>query len=207
MSRWNRGETYRRQAKATGYRSRAAFKLLEIEKRFGVLRHAHKVIDLCCAPGGWLQVVTQFCGVSDCQIVGVDVAYVKPIEGVELIQISIDAPDLATRMLERLGGLATVVLSDCSPKLTGNKTVDRERQVWQAQTSLGLALKLLDRNGHFVTKVFDSNQARKLEAQTRKLFQSVRTFKPKASFKSSPETYLVAKGFLGPFPTSAECDP
>jgi 23S rRNA (uridine2552-2'-O)-methyltransferase len=139
--------------------------------------------------------------------VGVDVAYVEPIEGVELMQTSIDAPDLVSRMLERLGGPATVVLSDCSPKLTGNKTVDWERQVWQAQTCLGLALKLLDRNGHFVTKVFDSNQARKLEAQTRKLFQSVRTFKPKASFKSSPEMYLVAKGFLAPPPTGAGCDP
>ena len=207
MSRWNRGEVYRRQAKATGYRSRAAFKLLEIEKRFGVLRHARRVIDLCCAPGGWLQVVVQFCGMSDCRIVGVDVVHVKPIEGVELVQTSIDAPDLVSRMLERLGGPATVVLSDCSPKLTGNKTVDRERQVWQAQTSLGLALKLLDRNGHFVAKIFDSDQARRLEAQTRRLFQSVRTFKPKASFKSSPEMYLVAKGFLGPSPTIVECDP
>lgn len=197
MSKWNRGETYRRQAKALGYRSRAAFKLLEIERRFGLLRHARRVVDLCCAPGGWLQVVIELCGDSGCQIVGVDLVHVKPIQGVELMQASIDDPNLVSGVLERLGGQASVVLSDCSPKLTGNKTVDRERQVWQAQTSLRLALQILGQKGHFVTKIFDSNQARKLEAQARELFQSVKIFKPKASFKSSPEMYLVAKGFLG----------
>ncbi len=206
MSRWNHGETYRRQAKASGYRSRAAFKLLEIEKRFAVLRHARRVVDLCCAPGGWLQVVVELCGVSDCRILGVDLAKVKPIEGVELMQTSIDAPDLASQMLKSLGGRATVVLSDCAPKLTGNKTVDRERQVWQARTSLELALRVLDQKGHFVTKVFESNQAGGLRNQMRKLFQSVRVFKPKASFKSSPEVYLIAKGFLGSSPKTAEYD-
>jgi 23S rRNA (uridine2552-2'-O)-methyltransferase len=139
--------------------------------------------------------------------VGVDTTYVRSIEGVDLIQTSIDSPDLVSQILERLGGRATVILSDCSPKLSGNKTLDRERQVWLAQTSLDLALQLLHRNGHFVTKVFDSNQARKLEAHSRKLFQSVKSFKPKASFKSSPELYLVAKGYLGPSPMTSECDP
>ena len=207
MSRWERSETYRRQAKASGYRSRAAFKLLEIEKRFRVLRHARRVVDLCCAPGGWLQVVVEFCAASDCRILGVDLVPVKPIEGVELMQASIDAPDLASRILERLGGLATVVLSDCAPKLTGSKTVDRERQVWQAQTSLNLALRVLDQKGHFVAKMFESNQARTFQKQTRRLFQSVRVFKPEASFKSSPEVYLIATGFLVSSPKTAEYDP
>jgi 23S rRNA (uridine2552-2'-O)-methyltransferase len=207
VTTWKRGETYRRQARASGYRSRAAFKLLEIEKRFHVLQRARKVVDLCCAPGGWLQVAVKSCGAPNCRIVGVDLAQVKPIEGVELIRTSIDAPDLPSRILERLGGRATVVLSDCSPKLTGNKTVDRERQVWQAQTSLDLALQLLDRNGHFIAKVFESNQAQEVEAQARTLFQSVRIFKPKASFRSSPEVYLVAKGFLGAAPKTARYAP
>jgi 23S rRNA (uridine2552-2'-O)-methyltransferase len=207
MSGWNHGETYRRQAKAAGYRSRAAFKLLEIEKRFGILRHARRVVDLCCAPGSWLQVVTHFCDTPDCRIVGVDIAHVIPIEGVDLIQTSIDAPDLVSQILARLGGRATVVLSDCSPKLSGNKTLDRERQVWQAQTSLDIALQLLSTDGHFVTKVFDSDQARKLQRHSKKLFQLVRSFKPKASFKSSPEMYLVAKWFRGAPPKTDVSDP
>jgi len=204
---WDHGETYRKRAKASGYRSRAAFKLIEIEKRFGVLCNARKVVDLCCAPGGWLQVVADLCGKSDCRIVGVDLVPVKPIEGVEIMQASIDAPDLPSRIVERLAGRATVVLSDCSPKLTGNKTVDRERQIWQAQTSLDIGLKVLDRDGRFVAKVFESNQARQLEARVRRLFQSVRIFKPKASFKSSPEMYLIAKGFLGVSSKTAQYDP
>lgn len=204
MTGWKRGEVYRRRARAEGYRSRAAYKLLEIEKRFGVLRGARRVVDLCCAPGSWLQVVAKTC--PHCRIVGVDMAYVAPLKGVEIIRSAIDKPSLASQILETLRGPADVVLSDCSPKLTGTKTLDRERQRWLVQVSLEIATQVLRQDGRFVAKVLQSEWTQDLLSQVRSYFDYVRLFKPKASFKGSPEMYLVARGFHGSTATSPSGD-
>lgn len=197
MGKWDRRETYRREARIKGYRSRAAFKLKEIEKRFLVLKSARRIVDLCCAPGSWLQVIVENCNEPNCRIVGIDKAYVKPVSGVEIIRSAIDAHDLSSKILESLGGPANVVLSDCSPKLTGNKTLDRERQLWLAQLSLSLASETLEKDGHFVTKVFHSAHLRELETHLKSFFRIVKSFKPQSSFKRSPEMYLIAKEFYG----------
>ena len=176
-----------------GYRSRAAFKLIEIEKQFSILRHARRIVDLCAAPGSWLQVVSEFCKGANCRIVGVDLAYIKPIERVEIIRESIEEPKLVSQIFDRLEGRADVVLSDCSPKLTGNKTLDRERQSWLVNRSIEFALQLLKQNGNFVTKVFHSGQFLTIKKKIEQNFESVKSYKPKSSFKKSPEMYIIAQ--------------
>jgi len=205
VTRWRRNESYRRRARAEGYRSRAAYKLLEIERRFGILRGARRVVDLCCAPGSWMQVVTRVC--PNCRIVGVDVAYVVPLEGVEIIRNSIEEPSLISEIIEKLGGLADVVLSDCSPKLTGSKILDVERQGWLVRISLELAVKILQREGRFVAKVLQSKGTQELISLARIYFDYVRLFKPEASFKGSREMYLIARGFRGDPSTPSGGDP
>jgi 23S rRNA (uridine2552-2'-O)-methyltransferase len=197
MSRWRRNEAFRRQARRAGYRSRAAFKLLEIEEKFGLMKRANRVVDLCSAPGSWLQVVKEKCSVADYRIVGVDFTHIRPIEGVVVIRSSIEEPDIVSKIMEYLEHPAHLVLSDCSPKLTGKKTLDRERQLWQAQLSLQIAEQLLEKKGNFVTKVFQTNEFQDFTSQVKRRFNSVKSFKPKSSLKRSPEMYLIAKGFRG----------
>jgi len=197
LARWKKDEIYRKQARKAGYRSRAAFKLLEIDNRFEIFKDAARIVDLCCAPGSWLQVAKERCDVSDAVIIGIDIAYVKPISGVNIIQSSLESPKLVDQALGLLEKPAQVVLSDCAPKLSGNKSLDRERQLWLAKLSFQIAIKLLDKDGCFVTKVFQSNEFRDFVLQTRKSFRLVKTYKPQSSFKRSPEMYLIAKGFRG----------
>lgn len=195
MSKWKKDEVFRRRAKKEGYRSRAAFKLLEIEKRFQIFKTAKRVVDLCSAPGSWLQVAKELCSQPDSIILGVDIVRVRAIPDVQILQGSIDDAKIVSTILERLIQPADVVLSDCSPKLTGNKSLDRERQFWQATRSYHLALQLLAKNGNFVTKLFQSDEAKEFITEVQNEFQFVKSFKPKSSFQRSPEMYLVAKGF------------
>jgi 23S rRNA (uridine2552-2'-O)-methyltransferase len=180
-----------------GYRSRAGFKLLEIDKRFEILKDVHRVVDLCCAPGSWLQVVRERCVTPESVIVGVDSSYVRPIQGVHIIQESIESPNLVLELNNILQKKADVVLSDCAPKLSGNKSLDRERQLWLAKLSLQLAKELLEKKGNFVTKVFQSDAFRDFTIRVKECFRLVKTFKPQSSFKRSPEMYLIAKGYRG----------
>ncbi|MFX1564536.1 MAG: RlmE family RNA methyltransferase [Promethearchaeota archaeon] len=197
MSRWKRDETYRKRAQEMGYRSRAGFKILEMDNRFEILKNAHRVVDLCCAPGSWLQVVRERCDNPESVIVGVDLTYVRPIQGVRIIQESIESPDLIQQLRDTLQKPADVVLSDCAPKLSGSKSLDRERQLWLAKLSFKLATELLERKGNFVTKVFQSDAFRDFTIRVKECFKLVKTYKPKSSFKRSPEMYLIAKGYRG----------
>ncbi len=202
MAKWSKDELFRKQARKVGYRSRAAFKLLEINQRFKILKYAKRIVDLCCAPGSWLQVIKELCETHDSRIVGIDMEYVKPIPGVNIIRSTIEDPELISSVMALLEKPAHLVLSDCSPKLTGNKNLDRERQLEQAKLSFTLACQLLAKNGHFVTKVFQKEELRDFIAEVKQYFKSVKTFKPSSSFKRSPEMYLIAKGFLGEGDTS-----
>ncbi|MFX1577197.1 MAG: RlmE family RNA methyltransferase [Promethearchaeota archaeon] len=203
MERWTKNETYRRKARKTGYRSRAAFKLVEIDERFDVLKQAIRVVDLCSAPGSWLQVVKERCIGSNVVIIGIDMVHIKPIPGVHIIQSSIESPDLVTQILSKLEQPAQVLLSDCSPKLTGTKSLDRARQLWLAKLSYEYATKILEKRGHFITKVFQSIEFDDFITSVGNSFRSVKTYKPQSSFKRSPEMYLIAKGFRGnPLPVN-----
>jgi 23S rRNA (uridine2552-2'-O)-methyltransferase len=197
MGKWKKDEAYRKRARKAGYRSRAAFKLLEIEQKFSIFKHTKRIVDFCSAPGSWLQVIREYCNTPDCSIIGIDTNYVRPLSGVHLIRSSIENPTLKAQIFDLLQKPANLVLSDCSPKLTGNKAVDRERQLWQAKTSLQLAIQLLEKDGHFVTKVFQSSELREFITSVQNYFDFVKTFKPKSSFQRSPEMYLIAKHFQG----------
>jgi len=195
MSKWQKDEAFRKRAKKEGYRSRAAFKLLEIEARFNVFKAVTRVVDLCSAPGSWLQVARELCPAPDNIIIGVDIVHIRTLPGIQIIQGSIEDPGIVSRILETLGEPAHIVLSDCSPKLSGNKTLDRDRQLWQATCSFDLARQLLAKNGNFVTKLFQSEETNAFTSMVKNRFEFVKTFKPKSSFQRSPEMYLVAKGF------------
>jgi 23S rRNA (uridine2552-2'-O)-methyltransferase len=153
-------------------------------------------VDLCCGPGSWLQVVQQICS-QDCQIIGIDSVNIQPLEGVEFIQCTIDDPKLVPLLRKKFGSPINVVLSDCAPKLTGSKTLDRQQQLFLAETSLSVAKQLLEKKGHFVSKLFQSEQFKEYEKRLRQIFDFVKSFKPKSSFKRSPEMYFIAKGFKG----------
>jgi 23S rRNA (uridine2552-2'-O)-methyltransferase len=197
LTRWKKDEVYRKQARKAGYRSRAAYKLIELDDRFKIFKGTMRIVDLCSAPGSWLQVIKERCSAPDAIIIGIDIAPVKPISGVKIIQSSLESPELGDKVLRFLEKPAQVVLGDCSPKLSGNKSLDRARQLWLAKLSFQFATKLLEKGGHFVTKVFQSDDFRGFVSQTRRLFRSVKTYKPESSFKRSPEMYLIAKGFRG----------
>lgn len=196
MAKWSKDEIFRKQARKAGYRSRAAFKLLEIDQRFKILKHARRIVDLCSAPGSWLQVAKELCDQRESRIVGIDIEYVKPLPGVNIIRSTIENPELISSVMTILENPAHLVLSDCSPKLTGNKNLDRKRQLEQAKRSFTLARQLLAKNGHFVTKLFQMDELRDFLSEVKQYFKSVKTYKPASSFKRSPEVYLIAKGFL-----------
>jgi 23S rRNA (uridine2552-2'-O)-methyltransferase len=197
----NRKDHYYRKAKQEGYRSRAAYKLLEIEKRFKIFRKGARVVDLGCAPGGWLQLIAAEVGPKG-RMVGVDLQKTTPLGSgnVELIRGDITSPEVRARIRQALGGDAHVVTSDLSPNLTGIRFQDHMHSCGLVRTGLEVARELLRPGGIYLAKVF---QGEELDAVVRELkdhFKEVRRVVPTASRKASSEIYLLAKGFRGAAP-------
>jgi 23S rRNA (uridine2552-2'-O)-methyltransferase len=193
-----RKDHYYEKAKQEGYRSRAAYKLLEIQKRFKIFRKGDRVVDLGCAPGGWLQLIAAEVGPKG-RMVGVDLQKTRALGSgnVELIQGDITASEVQSRVRQALGGEAHVVTSDLSPNLTGIRFQDHMRSCELVRTGLAVARELLRSGGIFLAKVF---QGEELDAVVRELkdeFGEVRRVVPTASRKASSEIYLLAKGFRG----------
>ncbi len=193
-----RKDHYYKKAKQEGYRSRAAYKLLEIQKRFEIFRKGARVVDLGCAPGGWLQIIEAEVGPNG-RMVGVDLQKTRPLGSgnVELIQGDITAPEVQSQIRQALGGEAHVVTSDLSPKLTGIHFQDHMRSCELVRTGLAVARELLKPGGTFLAKVF---QGEELDAVVRGLedeFGELRRVAPTASRKASSEIYLLAKRFRG----------
>lgn len=193
-----RKDHYYRKAKQEGYRSRAAYKLLEIQRRFKIFRKGARVLDLGCAPGGWLQFIAAEVGATG-RMVGVDLQKTKPLGSgnVELIRGDITEPEVRTLIRKALGGEAHVVTSDLSPNLTGIRFQDHMRSCELVMTGLAVARELLKPGGVFLAKVF---QGEELDAVVRELkagFGEVRRVVPTASRKASSEIYLLARGFRG----------
>ncbi|MGQ4834067.1 MAG: RlmE family RNA methyltransferase [Candidatus Asgardarchaeia archaeon] len=186
-------DRYYRAAKKSGYRSRAAYKLLQIQKRFKILRPGSVVLDLCCSPGSWLQVIRRFVGERGI-VVGVDLVKVPKLNGVLFIQADIYDSDIVKKIVQLSNREKfDVVLSDCSPKLSGVKDLDNFRQIALAERSLEIALSLLKKNGTFVTKVFQGQEFEKYSKKVKDSFLKVFFFKPFASRQKSPEMYIIAK--------------
>jgi 23S rRNA (uridine2552-2'-O)-methyltransferase len=189
-----RRDPFYRAAQRSGLRSRAAFKLEHLDRRFHLLRPGRRVLDLGAAPGGWAIVAAAAVGPSG-SVVAVDQRSVEPIQGVRFLRARVGDPGLAARLA---GEPFDVVLSDLSPRISGAYATDHARSVELAGEAARLASQLLAPGGSFVAKVFDGDLVDGLERQLSERFREVRRTKPPASREGSSELYLVARGFLGP---------
>jgi 23S rRNA (uridine2552-2'-O)-methyltransferase len=182
------------EAKLRGYRSRAAFKLAEIDDKRRLIRRGCRVIDLGAAPGGWVQVALER-GAG--RVVGADLLPVEPIAGAEILQADVTDPGCAARLVERLGGAPDLVLSDMAPNTTGHRQTDHLRIVALIEAAADFAEAALRPGGALVAKAFQGGETAAVIARLKRRFAEVRHVKPKASRAESSEVYLVAEGFRG----------
>ena len=199
--RWaeeRRRDVYWRMAKKMGYRSRAAFKLIQMDEKYRVFDGVKRVVDLGAAPGGWLQVAAEAVG-SDGVVVGVDLKTIEPLDlpNVRTIVGDITDPRVVEEARRLLGGLADLVLSDASPNVSGIWELDHERQMRLAWASLRAAEELLRAGGNAVFKLFEGPEVPRFVRAVRERFEFVKLTRPKATKKASSEIYVVAKGFRG----------
>jgi 23S rRNA (uridine2552-2'-O)-methyltransferase len=184
-------DPYVRAAKQAGWRSRAAFKLIELDDRFHLLRHGLRVLDLGAAPGGWTQVATQ----RGAKVVGIDLLPIDPIPGSTLIVGDFHDEAVLPQLRDALGGPADLVLSDMAPNTSGHAATDHLRIVALAELALDFAGEVLADGGAFVAKVLQGGSERAMMERMRRHFAQVRHAKPPASRKESSELYVVAQGF------------
>jgi 23S rRNA (uridine2552-2'-O)-methyltransferase len=184
-------DPYVAAAKAQGWRSRAAFKLLELDGRCQLLRPGLRVVDLGAAPGGWTQVAVQ----RGASVVALDLLPMEPIQGATVLRGDFTDPDTPARLQAVLGGKADLVLSDMAPNTTGHAATDHLRTVALAEAALDFALEVLAEGGALVCKVFQGGSETDMLAQLKRCFAAVRHVKPPASRKESSELYVVAMGF------------
>lgn len=185
-------DPYVRKAKDEGYRSRAAYKLLEIDETASILRKGQRVIDLGCAPGGWIQIALQK-GASE--VAGIDLLALDPIEGAHIIEGDVNNPDDVDRMMKGLSGPPDLILSDMAANTTGHKQTDHLRTVALVEMAVAFAIEHLAEGGSFCAKVFQGGTTKEVLVQLKQHFRTVKHIKPSASRASSPEIYVVAKGF------------
>lgn len=188
-------DPYVQKAKTDGYRSRAAYKLIELDERFGLLNGARRVVDLGIAPGGWAQVVRA--KVAKAEVVGIDLLPVEAIEGVTILQMDF-MDDEAPRALEdALGGPPDLVLSDMAANTVGHKQTDHLRTMALVEAGAWFAVETLEKGGAFVAKVLAGGTDADLLGLLKQHFRTVKHAKPPASRKGSSEWYVVAQGFKG----------
>jgi 23S rRNA (uridine2552-2'-O)-methyltransferase len=187
-------DPYVAEAKAKGYRSRAAFKLIEIDEKAHLLRRGMRVIDLGCAPGGWLQVLQERGAAA---VVGVDLLPVDPVAGAIIVQADFTEDGVGERLAALLGGPPDLILSDMAPNTTGHRETDHLRITGLIEAGADFAEKALRPGGAFIAKAFQGGETAEVIAMLKRVFADVRTIKPKASRTESSEVFLVATGFKG----------
>lgn len=188
-------DPYVKRAKLENYRSRAAYKLIELDERFGLLKGGQAVIDLGIAPGGWSQVVRR--KVPQARIVGIDLLPTDPIDGVTILQMDFMDEAAPAKLREALGGAADLVLSDMAANTVGHQQTDHLRTMALVEAGLEFAREVLRPGGTYVAKVLAGGADHQLVAELKKSFATVRHAKPPASRKDSSEWYVVAQGFKG----------
>ena len=186
-------DPYVKRAMADNYRSRAAYKLLELDERFGFLKGAKAVVDLGIAPGGWSQVVRR--RVAQGNVVGIDLLPTDPIEGVTILQMDFMDDAAPDRLKEALGSEADLVLSDMAANTVGHQQTDHLRTMALVEAGLQFATEVLKPGGAYVAKVLAGGADNQLVAEMKRHFTSVKHAKPPASRKDSSEWYVVAQGF------------
>ena len=192
-------DPYVAAARREGWRSRAAFKLIELDDRFHLLKRGHRVVDLGAAPGGWTQVAVARTGADKGRgiVVGLDLAEIAPISGAILLRGDLREPASAYMVRAALGGQADLVLSDMAAPATGHAATDHLRIVALAEAAFDFAASVLAPGGGFVVKVFQGGAEGVLLGELKRAFTELRHAKPKASRAESAETYLLARGYRG----------
>ncbi|WP_293875866.1 MULTISPECIES: RlmE family RNA methyltransferase [unclassified Sphingomonas] len=188
-------DPYVKRAKAEGYRSRAAYKLIELDERFSIIRGSRRVVDLGIAPGGWSQVIRR--QAPKATVVGIDLLPVDPIDGVTIFQMDFMDDAAPDRLMEALGGAPDLVLSDMAANTVGHPQTDALRTMALVETALAFAVDVLDKGGSFVAKVFAGGADSQLIAEMKRNFKTVKHAKPPSSRKGSVEWFVVAQGFKG----------
>jgi len=188
-------DPYVRRAKAENYRSRAAYKLLELDDRFGLLKGVKAVVDLGIAPGGWSQVVRRRS--PQATVVGIDLLPTDPIEGVAILQMDFMADDAPVRLKEALAAPADLVLSDMAANTVGHQQTDHLRTMGLVEAGLDFAIQILRPGGAYVAKVLAGGADSGLVSEMKRHFATVKHAKPPASRKDSSEWYVIAQGFKG----------
>lgn len=188
-------DPYVKQAKAEGWRSRAAFKLIEIDQKFGLIKSAKRVVDLGIAPGGWAQVVRK--QNPKAAVVGIDLLPTEPIEGVTIFEMDFMADEAPAALTEALDGQPDLILSDMAANTVGHKQTDHLRTMGLVETAADFAIGHLAPGGAFVAKVLAGGTDADLLALLKKHFTTVKHAKPPSSRKDSSEWYVIAQGFKG----------
>jgi 23S rRNA (uridine2552-2'-O)-methyltransferase len=188
-------DPYVRQAKADGWRSRAAYKLIELDEKYALLKKAKRVVDLGIAPGGWSQVVRKKAPAA--KVVGIDLLPTESIEGVTIFEMDFMADAAPALLVEALGGAPDLVVSDMAANTVGHKQTDHLRTMGLVETAAHFAIENLETGGAFVAKVLAGGTDADLLALLKKHFTTVKHAKPPSSRKDSSEWYVIAQGFKG----------
>ncbi len=189
-----RRDQYRRLAKDQGYRARSAYKLLQINRSYNVLKKGDKVVDLGCAPGGWLQVAVKEVRPSG-KVIGIDLKPVTPVVDAIILQGSIEDPDMLSKIEEILGSKADVVLSDLAPNVSGVWDIDHARQISLSTIALQFTQRVLRIGGSSVFKVFEGDMLKEFRSELHRNFGKVFLSKPSASRQESSELYIICLNF------------
>jgi 23S rRNA (uridine2552-2'-O)-methyltransferase len=189
-----RKDQYRRLAKDQGYRARSAYKLMQLNNSYHILKRGSKVVDLGCAPGGWLQVATKEVG-SAGKVVGIDLKPVEQVAGATVLEGNIEDPQMLSKIADILGGKADIVLSDLAPNVSGVWDIDQARQISLSTIALSFARQVLRVGGSAVFKVFEGDMLGEFRAELKNSFGRVLLSKPTASRQQSSELYIVCLDF------------
>ena len=193
MTRWyqeKKRDHYYKEAKKQGYRARSSFKLIQINNRYRVLKKGGTFIDLGASPGGWSQVAARYG-----KVVAVDLLPMQPLDNVIFIQGDITKEETIEKIKEHVSEVDAVI-SDASPNISGNYTMDQARSVWICENALKIAEEFLKGGGNFVCKIFEGEDYPSFLNKVRQKFRMVKPHAPKASRKKSSEIYIVAKGYI-----------
>ncbi|MDV0444113.1 RlmE family RNA methyltransferase [Methanorbis rubei] len=191
-SQWTKDKIYKKSVR-DGYRARSAYKLIDINERFNIVRRSDNVVDLGAAPGSWLQVLRTM---TEGQLLGVDLNPIVPMENVITVTGDFTAPDIQQKILE-LMPLVNVVVCDASPHLSGAKAYDQARVMALNEDALRFTEKLLKQGGNFVMKSFQGVDFNELVDLVKERFYSVRVIRATATRRGSTECYIIAKNFIG----------
>lgn len=187
-------DPYVTKAKLDGYRSRAAYKIVEIHEKYKLFKPGQKVIDLGAAPGGWSQIAAEKVRPKG-KIVAIDLLLFDPIEGVEIAQMDFYNEDTPTKLIEMMGSKADIVMSDMAANTTGHTPTDHLRIMDLCERSFNFAVNVLNPGGNFIAKILRGGTEHELLAEIKRKFTKTHHFKPKSSRADSKEIYLIALGF------------